>query len=120
MEKEEPPKPPAQDWADFVDTNRKWRGAFIGLTVVLILAAVGGGYLYTHKSKSKQTLTTTTVVQTAPTKITAQAKTYSSPNFYLSISHPIDWTVTDAGGGVMTVISPPIGLKDSNGQSVTG
>ena len=93
--------------------------AFIALTVVIIAAAGAGAYFYKHKNKS-QTASENTAVQTAPATISSQTKKYSSPNFYLSFNYPSDWTVTDKGGGVMTVVSPPIGLTSANGQKVTG
>ena len=120
MEGQEPPKPPPQDWADFMDTGRKWQRAFVILLVILIIIALVGAFFYKTKHRPQVTTKTTTVIQTAPSKITSQTKTYSSPNFYLSISYPVDWTVKDSGGGVMTITSTPIGVKEAGGQNVTG
>src|SRR5579871_4046380 len=116
---EKPPAPPRQDWADFMDTNRRWRAAFIGLTVLLVLVAGAGAYWYKHKNKPQPITKTSFTVEPA-TKISSSTKNYSSPNFYLSLNYPKDWTLTDNGGGVMTIVSPAVGLTSSAGQKVTG
>jgi len=117
----EPPKRPAQDWGDFVDTGRKWQAIAISLIVILILVAAGGAWYIKHKDKTqKQAKTTTTAVQQPTTKISSQTKSYSSPNFYLSLNYPNDWVLTDSGGGVMTIVSPAISLTNSSGQAVKG
>src|SRR5256885_7448114 len=41
-------------------------------------------------------------------------------NFALAFDYPQDWTVADNGGGIMTVTSPNLKLKDPNGQAGTG
>lgn len=108
-----PAKPPAQ-----------WRRWVIWAGIVLFVFAILAIAYKTLSNKPKKPSTATTsqnqVAQTQATSaaiITTATKNYASQNFALSFNYPQDWTVTDSGGGVMTVKSPSLTLKDSSGQS---
>lgn len=105
--------------------NPIWRKLFIILGILVLLAGLGSGaywYWKNHKSSKEPANTNQATQQTeAPTgSITATTKHYDSPNFYLGIDYPEDWTVTDNGGGIMTIISPATQLKSADGQTITG
>jgi hypothetical protein len=93
------------------------------LALVLLAAIAAGAYWFALKPKPKANTGSTNTAQApakAATQITATTKSYSSSNFYLTFSYPQDWTVTDNGGGIMTVKSPTLSLKNANGQTQSG
>ncbi len=106
--------------------NPMWRKVGIGLAVlavIVILALAGYWYAKNHKSTPKPTSSASssqnsTTNTPAAAKITTATKHYDSVNFNLGFDYPADWTVTDSGGGIMTVRSPAINLKDASGQAV--
>lgn len=105
--------------------NPIWRKLFTGLVVIILLAGLGSGaywYLKNHKSSKKPALATQTTqtAKAATSQVATTTKHYDSSNFYLGFDYPQDWTVTDSGGGQMTVISPSMQLKDAAGQTVSG
>ena len=106
-----------------------WQKSHKALTYTLIalvvIAVAAAAYWFVLKPKPVAKTTTTTIqtqtqaAQAASTIATA-TKNYSSPNFNLSFDYPQDWTVADNGGGVMTVKSPSLQLKNASGQLVAG
>lgn len=106
------------------------RNLIISMAALLILAIGAGGiywFILHHKSAGSFGAVPPTAAQSQPaqsqsaaSQITSATKSYTSPNFNLSFSYPQDWTVTDNGGGIMTVKSPLIKLKNASGQTVSG
>ncbi|MGA3150512.1 MAG: hypothetical protein ABSD10_02795 [Candidatus Saccharimonadales bacterium] len=101
-------------------------GRIIALLIVLVLlaGAGGGGYWYLKHRPTQKSAATARAAQAAQPKVSTQidasTRSYTSPNFYLTFSYPANWTITDPGGGQMTVISPAMKLKNAVGQIVTG
>jgi len=120
------PEPPPREHVgpNYHKEDHKLRRAVFLLLILILLAGVGGTYGYLKHRQSQRKAQAALAAQAAKpkvaSKIDAATKNYSSPNFYLSFNYPADWTVTDTGGGQMTVMSPPIQLKSSLGQTVTG
>ena len=108
--------------------RHKWLGRLAKLLLILIVAgslAAAGIYWFVLRTEPpagvKPAQETSQTSPAAPTtKITSATKRYDSPNFYLGFDYPQDWTVTDSGGGQMTVRSPPVDLKSAAGQAVKG
>jgi hypothetical protein len=117
------------DYAKFEKPQKQrspiWKKLGIGLAVLLFLAGLaGGGYWYLTKPKpTKKTETSSETTQTAPTvvasQISATTKRYSSSNFRLAFDYPDDWTVSD-DADLLTVVSPTLKLKSSDGQQISG
>ncbi|HSX18475.1 MAG TPA: hypothetical protein VLE51_03920 [Candidatus Saccharimonadales bacterium] len=101
-----------------------WRKLGIGLAILIVIAVLGaGGYWFAKNHKSTKTPTQSSQAsQTnsvdAGTKITSATKHHDSTNFNLGFDYPADWTVTDSGNGQLTVRSPAVSVKDSDGQTV--
>lgn len=92
----------------------------IGLAVLAALVLAGIKLL--HKTpKPAQVSTSSTNAQTnkstSVTRITSATTHYDSTNFSLGFDYPKDWTVSDTDGARLTVTSPILQLKDSNGQT---
>lgn len=123
-ESHEEPQHSTADYAQYPQAEkpiRNWTRIFSIFIIVLALASVGAGaywYLKNHKSTPAKTVQTTQPVATS--KISTTYKHYDSPNFYLGFDYPDDWTVSDSDGGEMTVISPNVSLKSTDGQDVSG
>lgn len=105
--------------------GRKWLAIFAVIAVIIIIAI--GIYWFLLRPKPAKLVpaaatTTTNQNQQQPsaTKISATTKHYDSANFNLGLDYPNDWTVTDNGGGVMTIKSPSLSVKDASGQSQAG
>lgn len=116
-------------YADYMPPKRsrpKWMRWLIWLVVLLvIMGALVGAYKVLKKnpaagSTSDKSQSSTSQSQTTTKTITAATKNYSSQNFTLSFDYPNDWTLTDSGGGVMTVKSPAVTLTDAAGQKING
>ncbi|MDB5161054.1 MAG: hypothetical protein JWO96_434 [Candidatus Saccharibacteria bacterium] len=94
------------------------------LIAILLAAIAAGVYWFALKPKPVTKTTSQNTASQTPAKaagqIAATTKSYSSSNFYLTFSYPQDWTVTDNGGGIMTVKSPSLNLKNATGQTVEG
>lgn len=133
----EQPMESTADYAQFSPDEKPKGGRKKLIVVLLVLAIVGGAAAYwfvlkpkpaaksdaaaaTASSNSTAAQSTTAATAPATTKISATTKSYTSPNFNLAFSYPDDWVVTDAGGGIMTVKSPSLSLKNATGQTVTG
>ncbi len=121
------------DYAQYAQPDKPGKSWTKPLIFVTVLVAAGGaGYWFFMKPKPVATNTTTstttasssTAPSTAPvatsSKISTTTKSYTSPNFNLAFSYPDDWTVTDQGGGTMTVKSPSLSLKNTSSQAVNG
>lgn len=103
-----------------VKENRSYKALIFA--VVLILLAGGGAaawYFAKHQSAKPAASSQNAAPKVAAT-IDSASKSYTSPNFYLTFSYPADWTISDTGGGQLSVISPAMKLKNAAGQNVTG
>jgi hypothetical protein len=123
-----PQKPPTQQppreavGPDYWKKPKKRWPKYV-LALILLAAIVAGAYWFVLKPEPKTNTVSTNTAQTpakAAPQITAATKSYSSSNFYLTFSYPQDWTVTDNGGGIMTVKSPTLSLKNASGQTQSG
>jgi hypothetical protein len=109
---------------DYHKQSHKLRGIII--LVIILLLAGGGAYAYQKhsqsqkKAKAAQAAAALAAKPKVASQIAATTKSYTSPNFYLTFSYPANWTIIDTGGGQMMALSPPIQLKNSTGQAVTG
>lgn len=100
---------------------RNWTRVFSIIAIILVLIAIGAGtYWYFNNHKSAPAKTAQTTQPPAAAKVVGTTKSYTSPNFYLTFDYPSNWTVSDTGGGVMTVTSPETQLQNTAGQSVNG
>jgi hypothetical protein len=92
------------------------------VAILVVLVAVGGGAYLALKHKSSKTPPQSSHQSTTNNQatITTTTKQYTSSNFNLSFNYPQDWSVSDTGGGKLTVTSPTMQLKDANGQSESG
>jgi hypothetical protein len=117
-----PPAPKRERVGPQYHKNKaKLRRLIIYAAVLVIIAGAGGGYWYFNRHKTAKTAKTTQTQQSASsTKIDKNTQSYNSPNFYLGFNYPANWTVTDNGGGQMTITSPATHLKSTSGKEVTG
>ncbi len=97
--------------------SRKWLPA-----VLVLIIAAGGIYWFFLRSKPAPVPAKTSQPDQsqAASQISATTKHYTSSNFSLEFDYPSDWTVTDSGGGLLSVKSPSLKLKDSLGQTQPG
>lgn len=130
--KPEVPATSTADYANYTQPEKPRRSIKKPLIIVLALLILGGaGYWFalkpkpaakTDASSSQSTATTKPAETTTPTatKISTTTKAYTSATFKLAFSYPDDWVVADAGGGVLSVKSPSLSLKNPAGQTVSG
>lgn len=111
----------------YYDDKSGLKRALVYLLILVLLAAAGGGlyWLKNHhkpaaKTNSPPAVSPSAAQSQASSPITSATKHYDSPNFYLGIDYPADWTLADSGGGKMTIVSPKLQLKDALGQSTSG
>lgn len=100
---------------------------FISIVALIVLALIAGliyWFSLRHKPQTKLPAKTPANSSIAPvssaTSIDATTKSYSSDNFNLALSYPADWTVSDIGGGAMSIKSPSLILTDGSGQKQQG
>ena len=117
-------EPSTADYEKFAQPEkpiRNWNKIVSIIIIILVLAGAGaGGAWYLKNHKTTKPAVVTQAAQTAPAKVAAITKSYTSPNLYLTFSYPADWTIVDTGGGAMTASSPTMQLKGVNGQSSAG
>lgn len=116
------PKPPIPD-----EHDGGHRNLIISLSALIILAAIAGGiYWFTLRHKpsvntpAAEASTSSTQQKASTSGIDTATTNYTSGNFNLAFSYPSNWTLSDNGGGVMTVKSPTLPLKNAAGQAVSG
>lgn len=109
------------------DKGRAKRVFLYSLVTILILGAAAAAYWFGFhkktpaKSANQQTNSSTQQSSTQPaSQIDSTTKHYDSANFSLGIDYPANWTLTDNGGGKMTIVSPALQLKGATGQTVSG
>ena len=138
-EKSGAPAQPAStaNYAQYSQPEKPARSWKMPVVVALIVIAAGAAaYWFLIKSKpasnttgqsqantttnSQASSSSTSAPAAAATTIASTTKNYTSTNFNLSFDYPDDWTVTDNGGGILTVKSPTLSLKNAAGQSVNG
>lgn len=98
----------------------QWLKYLVALVIIIVLAI---GYLFVLKPKpasKSPSQATPAASQVKAGQIESATKSYTSNNFFLTFSYPSDWTVTDNGGGIMTVKSSLLALQSAGAQTVNG
>ena len=118
---EKPPMPRNPIWAKL----KPGRKLGIVVAVVILVAALGGGGYWFYKnrqsdSKPAETSQTNQNSTPAAAKITTETKHYDSANFRLGFDYPGNWTASEDNAEQITVLSPGIKLKGTDGKDVTG
>jgi len=91
------------------------------VALLIVAAALVAGYWFLLKPKSAKTTQQTQAITTKPDVISSKTDHYDSNNFSLGLDYPHGWTLTDtAGSGKLTIASPAMQLKATNGQTVSG
>lgn len=110
-------------------SKSKRRGGHKGLVITIIIllliaAVVAAWFLGANKSTPKtapKSKANTSLSQSHSAKVPTTTTHYDSSNLSLGFDYPQGWTVTDtAGSGKLTVVSQPLQLKATTGQTVTG
>lgn len=98
----------------------KDKSIFSYLVIVLVIVVLGAAIYWLFFAKESTNKSNQSNKSESSSQISSSTKHYDSPNFYLGFDYPNNWTVNDNGGGIMTVASPAMKLKDANGVSVDG
>jgi hypothetical protein len=93
------------------------------LAVIVLAAILVGVFMLVAHSGSKKPVPAqekpANLQPSSVTKISAAIKHYDSTNYSLGFDYPKDWKLTD-NADKLTVVSPPLQLKDATEQVVTG
>jgi hypothetical protein len=113
--------------------RKKGKGKLVLIIVIILLLLAAGSaaaYMYLKKSDSGTKKQPATNTQQTNKKAqepavadqqdgTAEAKTFTSSTFALSIAYPGDWTPEELKDSA-TITSPVVTLTDANGQTTNG
>jgi hypothetical protein len=91
--------------------------------IVLVLALAAGSYWFVknRNSNDKPTETSQTAQNVSATeKISSETKKFESASFRLSFDYPSDWRASEDNPEAITVLSPDITLKDTQGKDAKG
>jgi hypothetical protein len=105
------------------EKGKKGRYLIIAVVILLIAAAAYWFFLKPKpvKAPAKSTTSPVSSSSSAPKEAKVDTDHYDSSNFNLGFDYPKGWKVSDiAGSGKLTVTSPAVKLKDTNGQQVDG
>jgi hypothetical protein len=106
---------------DYYKTKRNFHPFLV--IIVLLLLALGAIYWFLIRAQPVKapTKTGSTGTSQKSTTIISSTTHYESSSFNLGFDYPKPWKLTDeSGSGKLSVVSPPMQLKSSSGNMVTG
>jgi hypothetical protein len=97
-------------------------GKRIAILIVAAALVAGSYWFYKHKKTTDQPSEPVATSQSSAAnfKISAKTKRYESVNFKLSFDYPTDWTAGKDNSDEISVLSPDLRLKNTEGKDVVG
>lgn len=118
---QKPQKPPNPIWQKLKKLGGK---AGVIAAILVLLAGVGGGgyWLYKNRKSEDKPAQQSPIAQNSEpvSQITSQTVRFDSASFKLGFDYPNNWTASEDNPDQITVLSPDLKLKGTDGKTVNG